>query len=129
MFLFLTPAVGYSDTIPETVFDAVNSKFKPVLYNTKIWQNYMTNLYGKVYSNWTPPKNYGNPYSIVVQFGVIRDGSLEPESIKVVKSSGDAKLDKFAIQSVIASSPFEKLPFTLDENIQVSITFNKKTDK
>jgi periplasmic protein TonB len=45
-----------------------------------------------------------------VAFTILADGGLDPNSLKLVSSSGSPKLDQSALDTVRASAPFERPP-------------------
>ena len=52
----------------------------------------------------------GDKGRVVLQFRIMRDGSVPAGGLKLVVSSGKEPLDRAAMSAIRASSPFEKLP-------------------
>ena len=42
-----------------------------------------------------------------VSFTILPDGALRPDSLRIISSSGEAKLDESALQTIRASAPFD----------------------
>jgi periplasmic protein TonB len=60
----------------------------------------------------------GKRSSAVVAFTVLADGQIRQESLKVIASSGQSKLDQTAVKTVRTSVPFEPPP----KEITVALT-------
>jgi periplasmic protein TonB len=45
--------------------------------------------------------------SAAVSSTILPDSALSPESLRIVSSSGEAKLDESALQTIRAAAPFE----------------------
>jgi protein TonB len=63
----------------------------------------------------------------VVSFTILRDGSVDPRSVKLTGSSGNAALDISAQRAVLDAAPFLQLPTGFPKNeAQVELRFNLK---
>jgi len=59
-----------------------------------------------------------------VSFTIMSDGSLRPESLKVVNSSGHPKLDESALKTIRACFPFEPPPKEI--TLSLAVTYGRK---
>lgn len=92
--------------------DADNIDFKP----------YMKSLQKKIKSNWHPIHS-NESKRIVVLFKINKNGTLE--KLKIYKPSGNASLDKEALDAVLRSTPFDSLPKEFKGNsIDIQFTFD-----
>jgi len=83
---------------------------------------YMRSLQRKIKMNWTPPKTNA-PNRVTLLFKLNRNGEILSSS--VVKSSGDANVDKAAQEALKASAPFGKFPTEFKgQNIDIQFTFD-----
>jgi protein TonB len=57
-----------------------------------------------------------------VSFAILSNGDLRPESLKVVKSSGEALLDAGALDTIRASAPFPPPPREMEMTIGIANT-------
>lgn len=86
-------------------------------------KRYLSKLKKQIQRNIVYPKeakelNYkGRPE---VEFYINSDGTVDRSSIKIVKSSGYEILDSYAIESVLKSSPFEKIDDPLIISVEVA---------
>jgi TonB family protein len=76
--------------------------------------HYLNRSRSKVRRNWQAaiPESarLGAKGKVVVQFRILRDGTVSPVDVTLVISSGNDPMDRAAIQSILASSPLEPLP-------------------
>jgi protein TonB len=86
---------------------------------------YATLLRDKVARNWktndVDPRLQSAP-PVVVTFTILRDGSVVPNSVRVVQRSGVPALDYSAQRAVLDSSPFPTIPNQFPRN-QADIEF------
>jgi periplasmic protein TonB len=59
-----------------------------------------------------------------VAFTILKDGNIRPETLKIVESTGQPKLDANAMQTIRASAPFDPPPEPL--TIAVIVDFERK---
>lgn len=69
------------------------------------------------------PVQYRSAPQVIVTFTIRRDGSVPPESIKVVQTSGIAALDFSAPRAILESTPFQALPPQFNRN-QADVEFH-----
>jgi protein TonB len=81
-------------------------------------REYARALSRKVRANLVQPDT-GRNASAVVSFVVLANGQLRPDSVKIITSSGQAKLDASAVKTVRASAPFSAPPKELSVAITV----------
>lgn len=82
---------------------------------------YMREMQRRIKMNWDKPNGCSDK-RVTLLFKIAKDGKLLSNSI--LKSSGDARLDKSAIDAVNKSAPFRPLPVEFKENdIKVQFTF------
>jgi TonB family protein len=71
---------------------------------------YLAGVQRKIWMIWNRQVHSGHTQDIVVSLTILADGSLEPDSVKIVQSSGVALLDLSAQRAVISAQPFGPLP-------------------
>jgi protein TonB len=86
-------------------------------------RDYVRGLSRKVRANLVNPGN-GYASSAKVSFVILADGQVRPDSLKVVTSSGQAKVDASALQTIRASSPFDRPPREM--GISIVVDFDRK---
>jgi periplasmic protein TonB len=59
-----------------------------------------------------------------VSFAILRTGQIRPETLKVVVSSGQPKLDESALKTIRASIPFDPAPKEM--TVAVAVDFGRK---
>ncbi len=78
------------------------------------FSGYLTRLLASVKQNWyaiMPESVYlGDKGHVVMQFRVLRDGSVPQPEPTMMATSGKDPLDRAAGSAIRASSPFEPLP-------------------
>jgi len=86
------------------------------------WGPYMRSMQRKIRKNWTPPKS-DTSNSVTLLFKLNRNGEVISSS--VIKSSGNAKIDKSAQKALKASAPFGKFPAEFKgKNIDIQFKFD-----
>ncbi len=73
-------------------------------------RDYARRLTKKVQSRLVYPENgrwAGLRGAAAVSFSILPDGALRPNSLRIVSSSGEAKLDESALQTIRAAAPFD----------------------
>lgn len=72
--------------------------------------------------NWNPPKGTENK-KVILRFKIAKNGRLLTNS--VIKSSGNLKTDKAALEAVKLASPFRPLPADFKgESVDVQFIFD-----
>jgi TonB family protein len=82
---------------------------------------YMAMLQHRIKMHWIPPK-YPTSNHVQVRFKVSRSGELS--ELKLVRSSGQAEADRFALRAIEEAAPFPHLPEGADENVDIEFTFD-----
>jgi protein TonB len=82
---------------------------------------YMAMLQHRIKMHWIPPK-YPTSNHVQVRFKVSRSGELS--ALKLVRSSGQAEADRFAMRAIEEAAPFPHLPEGADENVDIEFTFD-----
>lgn len=76
--------------------------------------NYLERLLARVRHNWyaviPESARLGEKGVVVLQFRILRDGSVPPPEPNLLRTSGQEPLDRAALSSVRGSAPFEPLP-------------------
>lgn len=75
--------------------------------NSGYWKKYMLALEANIKTNWKPPKQ-GESGTTTVLFHVGKDGSLK--DLKIIKTSGNIKMDKSVLNAIKKTAPFKPLP-------------------
>ncbi len=89
--------------------------------SNEIFKPYMYNLQKKIRNNWTP-ENYKRNLKTTINFIIDKNGNLIDTKIK--ESSKVNSFDNKALEAIIESSPFGKLPKKHKQNtIQIEFTF------
>jgi periplasmic protein TonB len=83
---------------------------------------YVKGLSDKIKSNRSHER-IGRRASAVVAFTILKDGNIRPETLKIVKSTGQPKLDAYAMQQIRASVPFDPPPEPF--SIAVTVDFDR----
>jgi protein TonB len=88
-------------------------------------QAYVYQITKKVRANLVKHEERKSP---TVSFTILSDGQIRPDSLKMVESSGNPKLDADALQTVRASLPFPPPPQTTKEelNVKLFLDYNPK---
>jgi protein TonB len=68
--------------------------------------------------------NSGHRASAIVSFTILPDGRIRSETLKIVESTGQAKLDANALQTIRISAPFEAPPEQL--NVAIVVDFEQR---
>lgn len=90
----------------------------------KIFKTYMYDLQKKIRNNWTP-ENHKKTLKTTINFIIDKNGNLIGSKIK--ESSKVNSFDNKALEAIIKSSPFDKLPKKYKQNtIQIEFTFEYK---
>ena len=79
---------------------------------------YFKLLTKKIKENMGHPEN-GRRASAMVSFTIMTDGTIRADTLKIAESSGQARLDASALQTVRASAPFDRPPQELHVNLFV----------
>ncbi|HUK32214.1 MAG TPA: TonB C-terminal domain-containing protein [Candidatus Acidoferrum sp.] len=78
------------------------------------WKSYLNRVLESVRRNWYSimPESamMGEQGKVYITFKIMRDGSVPPDLPFLERTSGKVPLDKAALSSIRASSPFEPLP-------------------
>lgn len=83
---------------------------------------YMRELQRRIKMNWNPPKGTENK-KVILRFKIAKNGRLLTNS--VIKSSGNLKTDKAALEAVKLASPFRPLPADFKgESVDVQFIFD-----
>ncbi|MCK9917102.1 TonB family protein [Microbacteriaceae bacterium K1510] len=84
---------------------------------------YVKGLSKKIRSNLSY-RNNGRRSSAVVSFTILADGNIRSDTLKIVRSTGQPKLDTSALQTIRASAPFDR---PLQElNVAVVVDFERR---
>jgi protein TonB len=59
-----------------------------------------------------------------VSFAVLRNGQIRPETLKIVTSSGQPRLDASALKTIRASIPFDPAPKEM--TVAIAVDFGRK---
>lgn len=62
----------------------------------------------------------GRRATVAVSFAIAEDGHVRPDTLKVIKSSGETRLDLAALRAIRTSSPFAPPPRAMTVTIDVS---------
>ena len=62
-----------------------------------------------------------------VSFAILRTGQIRPESLKIVASSGQPKLDTSALKTILVSVPFDPPPREM--TVAIAVAFGRKARK
>ncbi|MBI2809518.1 MAG: TonB family protein [Candidatus Melainabacteria bacterium] len=74
----------------------------------------------RIKRHWDPP-HISKSADTEIQFTVDRDGAVS--NGRVIQSSGDAGMDKAALDALKAASPLPKLPPTKEKSVEVQFHF------
>lgn len=85
--------------------------------------NYAKALAKKVRGNLVYPDE-GRRSTAIVSFTIMADGKIRDDTLKIVESSGQAKLDASALKTIRASVPFDPPPKEI--TIAITIDFARK---
>jgi TonB family protein len=85
---------------------------------------YFQSALAKIESNFHIPKHLKNlPATTRVEFSVLSDGTIT--NIRIIKSSGNAQLDNFAVRTLQVTRTLGPLPDTVKRNyVKLSVTFD-----
>jgi protein TonB len=81
----------------------------------------------KVQANLVYPdegRQAGLQGTATVSFAILRSGEIRPETLKIVVSSGQPKLDASALKTIRASTPFDPAP--RDMTIAIAVAYGRK---
>lgn len=124
--LYIIICIAYfNNSVEARLFE--NKHFKPAPNITQAPKadplaEYMTYMEQCIKSNWFPPNN-SFKYKTVVDFQILRDGSIRNSRIQT--TSGDKEFDKGAILA-LQKSKLKPLPNTiLGDSIEISFTFER----
>lgn len=87
-------------------------------------QRYLARLRKKVQERLVYPaaaRRDGIEGATALRFTLLPDGSIQPGSLEVARSSGDAALDANAMQAVSAAEPFEAI--SRQRSVVISVSF------
>jgi protein TonB len=101
----------------------VAQAIKPKRQGRDELSEYVKGLSKKIKSNLSY-ENSGRRASAVVSFTIPTNGSVRSDTLKIVESTGQPKLDANALQTIRISAPFEKPPKPL--TIAVVIDFERR---
>lgn len=90
-------------------------------------KKYVKGLTKRVQSNLRYPdegRRAGLQGAATVSFTILSNGQIWPESLKIVESSGQQKLDASALQTVRSSAPFEPPPKQM--TVAIAVVFGRK---
>jgi periplasmic protein TonB len=59
-----------------------------------------------------------------VSFAILRSGQIRPETLKIVTSSGQPRLDTSALKTIRASIPFDPAPKEM--TVVIAVDFGRK---
>jgi periplasmic protein TonB len=89
---------------------------------------YLAAVQRKIWSNWTRQVKPNLSQPIRVSLTILANGSLEPDSVRVVQPSGVQLLDLAAQRAVLVAAPFSPLPKTYGTNrITIQAVFEPTT--
>jgi TonB family protein len=96
--------------------------------NSDIGDWYLAAVQRKIWFNWTRQVKPNLSQPIRVSLTILADGSLEPDSVRVVQPSGVQLLDLAAQRAVLVAAPFSPLPKTYGTNrITIQAVFEPTT--
>ncbi|MBS1953495.1 MAG: TonB family protein [Cyanobacteria bacterium SZAS-4] len=106
----------------EKIIDEPVSKLK-----FKDYKSYMSYVEMRIKRHWEPP-HISKTTNTAIQFTVDQDGIVS--NGRITESSGNAEMDKAALDALKAASPFPKLPPTGEKAVEVQFHFayNYKTE-
>jgi TonB family protein len=114
-----TPGVGIIGPAPGPGSPIGNS-------DTGDW--YLAAVQRKIWFNWTRQIKPNLSQPIRVSLTILADGSLEPDSVRVVQPSGVQLLDLAAQRAVLVAAPFSPLPKSYGTNrITIQAVFEPTT--
>jgi protein TonB len=90
-------------------------------------RDYIKQLTKKVQAKLVYPdegRQAGLQGAATVSFAILRDGRIRPETLKIIASSGQAKLDASALKTIRASTPFEPPPREM--TVAIAVAFGRK---
>ncbi|WOJ89980.1 energy transducer TonB [Methylocapsa polymorpha] len=90
-------------------------------------QAYAKLLTKKVQSELVYPeagRQAGLQGAAVVSFTILPDGALSPGSLRIVSSSGEAKLDESALKTIRACAPFDPPPHKI--TLKITIKYGRR---
>ncbi len=99
----------------EKVVDEPVSKLK-----FKDYKSYMTFIQARIKRHWEPP-HISKTTDTAIQFTVDKDGIVS--NGRVIESSGNAEMDKAALDALKAAAPFPKLPPSDEKTVEVQFHF------
>lgn len=86
----------------------------------KDFLSYQTYIQKRIKRHWDPP-HISKSADTEIQFTVDRDGAVS--NGRVIQSSGDAGMDKAALDALKAASPLPKLPPAKEKSVEVQFHF------
>lgn len=93
-------------------------------------KEYVKLLTKKIQANLVYPeegRRSGMQGTATVSFAILRTGQIRPETVKIVASSGQQKLDASALKTVHASTPFAPPPREM--TVAIAVAFGRKARK
>jgi len=90
-------------------------------------KGYVKRLTKKVQANLIYPeegRQAGLHGAATVSFTILGSGQIRPETLKIVASSGQPKLDASALKTVRSSAPFDPPPKEM--TVAISVSFGRK---
>lgn len=89
----------------------------------ELLREYAKLLSKKVHANLVSPGG-GRASSATVSFFILSDGRIRPDSLRIVASSGQSRVDASALQTIRASVPFAPPPREM--GVTIVVDFNRK---
>ncbi|CAN5386848.1 hypothetical protein BH10CYA1_BH10CYA1_52470 [soil metagenome] len=86
----------------------------------KDFKTYVTYIQNRIKRHWEPPHIHKST-DTAIQFTVDKNGNVS--NAKVIESSGNADMDKAALDALKEASPMPKLPPTKEESVEVQFHF------
>jgi len=84
------------------------------------YKSYMAYIQTRIKRHWDPPQIHKST-NTSIQFTVDQKGQVS--NAKIIESSGNADMDKAALDALKAASPMPKLPPTKDKSVEVQFHF------
>ncbi len=103
------------ENVEEKAVDEPVSKLK-----FKDFKSYVTYIQARIKRHWEPP-HINKTTDTAIQFTVDKDGIVS--NGRVIESSGNAEMDKAALDALKAASPLPKLPPSNEKTVEVQFHF------
>jgi protein TonB len=91
------------------------------------FKTYVKLLTKKVQANLIYPddgRQAGLQGTATVSFAILRSGQIQPDTLKIITSSGQPKLDASALKTVRSSVPFDPPPKEM--TVAIAVAFSRK---